>query len=143
MPLLACALLCLALPGGGQNPTAPMQVTTNGQPSAQPMRGSIQDMDQPFASGDSDPAMQEARLKQLNAAQHKSMVADAGKLLKLVTELNAEIGSSNPGSLNADELRKLAEIEKLARSVKDKMRISVKGTPAFQYPLELPHSLRP
>ena len=70
-------------------------------------------------------------MRQLNEAQHKSMVSDTDKLLRLATELTAEINSTNPTSLNSDQLRKIAEIEKLARSVKDKMRISLKGAPAY------------
>ena len=58
----------------------------------------------------------------------------ANKLLKLVTELNAELTSSNPDSLSANQLRKLAEIEKLAHSVKDKMSTSVRGTPLYPQP---------
>ena len=63
-------------------------------------------------------------MRQLNEAQHKAMVSDTDKLLKLVTEFNAEIGSTNPESLTPEQLRKVAEIEKLAHSVKEKMRLS-------------------
>jgi HAMP domain-containing protein len=75
-----------------------------------------------------DQVYRERRLQQLNAAQHKSMVADTDKLLKLVTELNTEIANTNPDSLTPQQLRKIAEIEKLAHNVKDKMRMSVKGS---------------
>jgi hypothetical protein len=78
-----------------------------------------------------DPAIGEKRLHQLSVVQHKSMVSDTDKLLRLVTDLNAEIGRTNPASLSPEELRKVAEIEKLARSVKDKMRTSVRGTSTF------------
>jgi len=73
----------------------------------------------------------ERRLRQLSIARHKSMVDDTGKLLKLVTELNAEISSTKPSELTPEQLRKVAEIEKLARGVKDKMRISLTTTPIF------------
>lgn len=89
----------------------------------------VPDIDQPMMTGDlgGDHVYQERRLNQLNAAQHKSMVADTDKLLKLVTELNAEISSTNPSALTAEQLRKIAEIEKLAHNVKDKMRMSVRS----------------
>ena len=88
----------------------------------------VPDVDQPM-TGDlgGDHVYQERRLNQLNAAQHKSMVADTDKLLKLVTELNAEISSTNPTALTAEQLKKIAEIEKLAHNVKDKMRMSVRS----------------
>lgn len=99
----------------------------------------VPDVDQPM-TGDlgGDHVYQERRLNQLNAAQHKSMVADTDKLLKLVTELNAEISSTNPTTLTPQQLRKIAEIEKLAHSVKDKMRTSVRGaTDGMQIPSPL------
>jgi hypothetical protein len=87
------------------------------------------DMDQPMSSEmGGDQVYREKRLQQLNAAQHKSMVADTDKLLKLVTELNTEIENTNPNSLTPQQLRKIAEIEKLAHNVKDKMRMSVRGS---------------
>jgi hypothetical protein len=46
--------------------------------------------------------------------------------------LDAQVTSANPGSLNADQLRRLAEIEKLAHSVKDKMRTSLAATPVYR-----------
>jgi len=76
-----------------------------------------------------DPIYRERRLRQITEAQHKSMVADTDELLRLVTELNAEIAGANPDSLTPDQLRKVARIEKLARSVKDKMRMPIGGTP--------------
>ena len=50
---------------------------------------------------------------------------------KLANELDAEISTTNPDTLTPEQLRKVAEIEKLARGVKDKMRISLTTTPIF------------
>jgi hypothetical protein len=63
------------------------------------------------------------------------MVADADKLLKLASELKAEIDSGNSESLTPTQLKKLETIEKLAHSVKDKMSTSVRGVPASPPPL--------
>jgi hypothetical protein len=90
------------------------------------------DMDQPMTGSASEPVYMERRMRQLNDVQHKSMVADTDKLLKLVTELNAEINGTNSNSLTPEQLRKVMEIEKLAHSVKDKMRTSVRGAPEYQ-----------
>jgi hypothetical protein len=73
---------------------------------------------------DSDPVAGERRLRALNAERQKSLVSDTNKLLKLTQELEAEISGDNPGSLNPDQLHKIAEIEKLARSVKQKMSLA-------------------
>ena len=42
------------------------------------------------------------------------MVDDTDKLLKLVTELNSEISRTNTSTLTPEQLRRVAEIEKLA-----------------------------
>jgi hypothetical protein len=123
--------LLTALPFCGQSQAQPPQLPSEGQAPVHPVRLKPPDMDQMLANDESDPIVHEMRLRQLNAAQHKSMVADADKLLKLAAELNAEINSANPGSLTPDQIRKVAEIEKLAHNVKDKMRTSVRGAPAY------------
>ncbi len=87
------------------------------------------DSNEPLSGPMGDPIYRERRLRQITEAQHKSMVADTGELLRLVTELNAEIAGANPDSLTPDQLRKVARIEKLARSVKDKMRMPIGGMP--------------
>ena len=78
-------------------------------------------------------------LRALNADRQKSLVSDTNKLLRLANELNAEIAGSNPETLTPSQLHKMAEIEKLAHNVKDKMSTSVRGTPAFQPPFNPVH----
>ena len=73
-------------------------------------------------------------LRSQNADRQKSLVSDTNKLLRLTNELNTEIARTSPDALSDAELRKLAEIEKLAHSVKEKMSTSVRGTPAFRGP---------
>jgi len=77
---------------------------------------------------------EERQLRALNAERQKSMVSDTMKLLKLANELEAEVSGANLDSLTPAQLRKVSEIEKLARNVKEKMSISVRGAPAFQQP---------
>ena len=76
--------------------------------------------------GDSvDMMLRQKRLHQMREAQHKTVVSYAEKLLTLVTKLNAVISSTNPVALTPDQLRKVAEVEKLARNVRDMMTISM------------------
>lgn len=75
----------------------------------------------PAASGEYDPTMIERRIRGLNNERQKEMVSDTNKLLKLAQELNDEIAAKNAGTLTFDQLHKIAQIEKLARSVKEKM----------------------
>lgn len=78
-----------------------------------------------------DPAMEEKRLNALNTERQKAMVADANKLVKLAAELNAEINGKNLGQLTPGQLRKVAEIEKLAHNIREKMSTSVKPAPSM------------
>jgi len=87
-----------------------------------------------------DPIQNEKLFRALNADRQKSLVSDTNKLLRLVNELNDEIARTNPNALTEAQLRKVAEIEKLARNVKDKMSTSVGGTPAFLPPLAPVHN---
>lgn len=83
--------------------------------------------------GDSLPA--EKRLRALNAERHKSMVSDTEKLVKLARQLDAEIASNPTDELTPEELHKVANIEKLARSVKTKMAESFGGGPQLNPPV--------
>jgi hypothetical protein len=76
---------------------------------------------------DRAPAEKEKQLRTLNALRQKAMISDTAKLLQLATELNAEVSADNSDSLTPSELRKVAAIEKLARSVKQRMSVAVGG----------------
>jgi hypothetical protein len=77
------------------------------------------------SAGGGDPFSYERRLRVINADRQRAMVSDAAKLLQLVTELNAEIERERPESLTPSQMRKLSNIEKLARNVKEKMKTSL------------------
>jgi hypothetical protein len=98
-----------------------------GRPSMGPA-----DNDDPF-----DSAMTERRLRALNSERQKQMVADTNKLLKLAKELNEEVASANEESFTPEQLRKIAEIEKLARNVRERMTTAVGQTPSLATPTTL------
>lgn len=60
--------------------------------------------------------------KKANLERQAALKADTDKLLKLATELKASVDKSNENTLSIDVLKKAEEIEKLAHSVKDKMK---------------------
>jgi hypothetical protein len=74
---------------------------------------------------------EEARLRALNDDRQKKLVADTEKLLSLAAELNAELRGANFAALTPAQAHKVHEIEKLARSVKEKMSTSVKAPDAY------------
>ena len=57
----------------------------------------------------------------------RQIAADSAELLRLATELKAEVDKTNTDTLSIPVVRKAGEIEKLARSVKQKGRAGVGG----------------
>jgi hypothetical protein len=57
-----------------------------------------------------------------NAARKKEIADDSTKLLQLATDLKAAVDKTDKDTLSITVIRKADEIEKLARSVKDKMK---------------------
>ena len=60
--------------------------------------------------------------KKANEQRHADLKRDTDKLLQLSTELKNYVDKSNEHVLSVDVVRKAEEIEKLAHSVKVKMR---------------------
>jgi succinate dehydrogenase/fumarate reductase flavoprotein subunit len=60
--------------------------------------------------------------KARNVDRQKQLEQDTDKLLALAKELKEEVSKSNKDTLSIDVVKKAAEIEKLAKSVKDRMR---------------------
>jgi hypothetical protein len=85
----------------------------------------------PFGQGqgqgqDQDPIVRRAQLeaaKRQNADRQKKMIADTDKIVQLAEELKAKVDSGNKDTLSVAEAKKIEAIEKLARSVKDRMRM--------------------
>jgi hypothetical protein len=130
-PVCAAMLLALlaALPCGAQISSAQAHIIVTPQPIGQRV-------DQFGDLSDAPPPENERLLRALNADRQKSLVSDTNKLLRLVNELNAEIARANTGSLTPAQLHRVAEIEKLAHNVKEKMSTSVLGNPAFRVPFQ-------
>jgi hypothetical protein len=86
----------------------------------------------PHASGDFDVAppngddsrqqMIHEMAKKANVERQTALRTDTDKLVKLATELKTYVEKSNEHVMSVDVIKKADEIEKLARSVKDKMK---------------------
>jgi len=68
------------------------------------------------------PPIQREMEKRANKQRQEDLKRDAEKLLKLSTELKDYVDKSNENVLSLDVVKKAEEIEKLAHSVKTKMR---------------------
>jgi hypothetical protein len=107
--------------------------SSNTMPSPQPVIPNVSPLDMPPVY-DGDPMRaraDERRLQYMNAERQKSMVAATNRLVKLVTELNAQVNGEQRGQLTPDQVRQLADIEKLARSIREKMSTSVRQPSPF------------
>jgi hypothetical protein len=60
-----------------------------------------------------------------NAERKKQIAEDSAKLLKLANDLKAEVDKTTKDTLSLSVIRKAEEIEKLAHSVKEKMKLTV------------------
>ena len=118
--------ICLLI---GVGFTAAQQSPPNGQP---PSNGSTPSPDPGpgrgwTASGQlAIPVAQNGQqnLEAANAERRKQIADDSARLLKLATDLKAEVDKTTKDTLSLSVIRKAEEIEKLAHSVRDKMRLT-------------------
>ena len=112
---IACLLFLVALSFGSAQQTAPPQLPqTPGSPAQAP------------TSPDENDPMARRMATQLalkrNASRQQQIVDDTNKLFELAKQLKEEVQKSNKNQLSVSVVKKAEEIEKLAKSVKDKMK---------------------
>jgi hypothetical protein len=79
--------------------------------------------DQVAPTLDKDNRLTEDSIERLrNSERQKKIVDDTSRLLNLANELKTEVDKSNENTMSLDVIRKADEIEKLAHSVKEKMK---------------------
>ncbi|HWR13999.1 MAG TPA: hypothetical protein VN577_04170 [Terriglobales bacterium] len=74
------------------------------------------------------------QMKNLNKDRQKKLKEDTDKLLELATQLKEYVDKTNEDILSLDVIKKAEEIEKLAKSVKDKMKTSYNMPKPVQRP---------
>ena len=104
-------------------------------PSNNSGRASQHNPDSTGPFGDESNSPDKKRMRMLNAERQKALISDTEKLLKLAKELNDEVAESDSTSLSDAQLRKVAEIGKLAHSVREKMSYSTGAFPGLITPL--------
>jgi hypothetical protein len=110
LALAICLALCPA-PAHAQQQTPP-QIGFPASPGASP-------------EVPKDPAlrhMMHKMEKERNVNRQKKIEADTARLLDLAKELHAAVVKSNKNTLSIDVVKDADEIEKLAKSIKEKMR---------------------
>jgi hypothetical protein len=68
------------------------------------------------------PHMEEQQARSRNSERQKKLVADTDRLLALIEDLKHQIEQSDKDGHPMDVTKKAEEIEKLAKSVKDRMK---------------------
>src|SRR5882757_8044378 len=58
----------------------------------------------------------------LRVQRQKQLISDSDKLLKLATDLKQQIDNTPAETLSADSVKKAAEIEKLAHSLRQRLK---------------------
>ena len=110
--------MALSVPTG--NPQASMPQSPAQQPQTRPSNGTV-----PFGvspDNDMNPYFSESARQKRNQERQKRLEGDADRLLSLANQLKSEVAASGAESMTPDMLRQMDEIEKLAKSVKEKMR---------------------
>lgn len=99
---------------GLQNPDKPLLMPDANRPP---------DANQQMAMHD-----QQAKSKNVDAAnleRKRQITDDSAKLLKLASDLKAEVDKTSKDTLSLGVIRKAEEIEKLAHNVKEKMKLTM------------------
>ncbi len=113
-------VLLAGIPGsvsGGQIQPATGQ--SNRVPGIQQPKTGALDPDEPDPMA---PHREQKQAEMRNVDRQKRLVADTDKLLELATDLKEQVGKSTKDTLSVDVIKKADEIEKLAHSVKERMK---------------------
>ncbi len=96
----------------------PQPFPTQPPPSARPGMGVP-----PLGSAESlPPQIEEQQARSRNSERQRRLVADTDKLLALATQLKQDVDKTNKDVMSVDVIKKADEIEKLAHSVKERMK---------------------
>jgi hypothetical protein len=113
---LAVAMMLLGMPISAQFHTSPGNATVP----------TVQDPGAPSdAEGPLDSRMEAKRIALLNAMRQKSIVSDSDKLLQLAEKLQQDADAGGTRMNPAQRMHTAAEIERLAKAVKDKMTYAI------------------
>src|SRR5260370_40981438 len=66
--------------------------------------------------------MERKEAKEMNQERQASLKKDTDKLLQIATELKQQVDKTNENQLSLAVIRKTEEVEKLAKSSRDKMK---------------------
>jgi len=117
----ACLVAVSALACAGQNTNPPV---------SNPNRLGINQTLASVPDANTQTILREQQEKQqnfeaANTERQRQIADDSAKLLKLANDLKAEVDKTTKDTLSLNVIRKADEIERLAHSVKEKMKLTV------------------
>ena len=122
--ILSCLVATIVLTSAALPAQAPLPSPKSpDRPSTNSVANSLPDKNDQMKMSE-----EQARKHNLNASNtedKRQVAADSANLLKLATELKAEVDKTNKDMLSITVIRKADAIEKLARQVKEKMKLTV------------------
>ncbi len=114
--LILMLAFAVSLPGGAQE-------GTENPPAGPASKAAAKDQQfDPRRNQEADTTFTPEQLKAMNKQRQAALKKDTDKLLELATELKMYVDKSNENTLSLEVVKKAEAIEKLARSVKDKMK---------------------
>ena len=114
-PLLLVVVVCLLLPG--YRGAAQVADSSQGQDASTSGTQRPKDVEPPWVL-----EQRQEMVKKQNEQRQQELKKDADKLLDLATELKQYVDKTNENIISLDVIKKAEQIEKLAKSVKDKMK---------------------
>ena len=112
--LFGCVLVCVAMIRAQSPPQEPPTAI----PGQLPMPGE----QRPDQEDETVRRAEKEQQKKANTDRYDKLKHDTDQLLQLATELKRSVDKSNEHTLSLDVIKKAGEIEKLAKSVKDRMK---------------------
>lgn len=98
-------------------PSPPPPSVTRAPAAVDPQFGQRRNEEDPL-----DVRLERQRAKAWNKERFDNLKKDTDKLLKLATELKESVDKANKDTLSLEVIRKTEEVEKLAKSVREKMK---------------------
>jgi len=125
---IACLVGAAALAGGAQTAQQQQDSPKAGpdKPYLLPEANRLPDANQQMEMHDQQAGPQ--NYAAANIERKKQISDDSTRLLKLATELKSEVDKTTKDTLSLGVIRKADEIERLAHSVKEKMKLTVGGS---------------
>lgn len=121
-PAISRCLLFSFLIAGTFADAAPQSTTPPAQTQARPTSPGPPTLD---GSTEPDPMTRRVTEQQAlkrNTQRQDQIISDSAKLLALAQELKVEVDKSNKNTLALNVVKKAEEIEKLSKSIKERMR---------------------